>query len=163
MLTPIMVGLGGKANQDHSMNIEPSLSGDEIKRMVTEKLDGYTNLSFLEQYAMFMGKAQILEFGLKALLTRKYGVESKQMEKWTLGKVKNELEQHGLRADFVALLHSLVKHRNYIAHELLANNALLSNIIELSSVMQGRDLWKATYELEQLIILYDWCVEHDAW
>lgn len=112
---------------------------------------------------MFMGKAQILEFGLKALLTRTYGVESEQMEKWTLGKVKNELEKNGLRADFVALLHSLVQHRNYIAHELLANNALLSSILELSPVMHGRDLWKATYELEQLIILHDWCVEHDAW
>lgn len=145
------------------MDTEPSLSGEEIRSLVIKKLDAYKDLSFLEQYAMFMGKAQILEFGLKNLLARKYSVPLEDMERWTLGRVKNELEQRGLRADFIALLNSLVQYRNYIAHELLANNALISSIVEISPRMEGRDLWKGTYELEQIIILHDWCEENNAW
>jgi hypothetical protein len=145
------------------MESEPSLSEEEIRDMISEKLEGYKKLSFLEQYAMFMGKAQILEFGLKSLLSNKYEIESEEMERWTLGKLKNELAQKGLRSDFIALLDSLVQSRNYIAHELLANNALLNSLVELSPRIEGRELWKATYELEQIIILHDWCVEHNAW
>ena len=77
------------------MDTDPSLSGEEIKELVLEKLKTYEDLSVLEQYAMFMGKTQILEFGLKGLLTRKYGIPSESMEKWTLGHVKNELKQKG--------------------------------------------------------------------
>jgi hypothetical protein len=106
------------------MDSDPSLSGEEIKELVLEKLKTYEDLSVLEQYAMFMGKAQILEFGLKGLLTRKYGIPSESMEKWTLGRVKNELKQKGLRPDFIAFLDSVVDHRNYIAHEFLVNNAI---------------------------------------
>ena len=52
------------------MSDAPSLSKEEIQAKVHAKLDEYKQLSMLEQYAMFMGKAQILEFGLKGLLTR---------------------------------------------------------------------------------------------
>jgi hypothetical protein len=145
------------------MESEPSLSGEEIQKLVLQKLDEYKDLSFLEQYAMFMGKAQILEFGLKRLLARKYSVPIEDMERWTLGRVKNELEQKGLRPDFIALLNSVVQYRNYIAHELLANNALFSSIVEMSPHMEGKELWKGTYELEQIIVLHDWCEEHNAW
>ena len=65
-----------------------ALSAGDIKELVYAKLEGYKNQSVLEQYAMFMGKAQILEFGLKGLLSRMYGVPSESMEKWTLGKTK---------------------------------------------------------------------------
>lgn len=47
---------------------EAVLSADDIKDFVHEKLDGYKNLSIIEQYAMFMAKAQILEFGLKSTI-----------------------------------------------------------------------------------------------
>ncbi|MFQ2793011.1 hypothetical protein ACK302_21355 [Aeromonas caviae] len=83
-----------------------ALSAEDIKELVNAKLEGYKNLSVLEQYAMFMGKAQILEFGLKGLLSRIYGVPSESMEKWTLGKTKNELRDKGLRPDFIAYLNS---------------------------------------------------------
>ena len=145
------------------MESEPSLSGEEIKKLVSQKLEAYKNLSFLEQYAMFMGKAQILEFGLKGLLARKYSVPLETMERWTLGRIKNELEQKGLRPDFIALLNSVVEYRNYIAHELLANNALISSMVEMSPRMGAGELWKGIYELEQIIILHDWSEEHNAW
>ena len=128
------------------MKSEPSLSGEEIKLLVSQKLKAYKNLGFLEQYEMFMGKAQILEFGLKSLLTRKYSVPWETMEKWTLGRVKNELDQKGLHPDFIALLNSVVEYRNYIAHELLANNALISSMVEMSPRMGAGELWKGIYE-----------------
>lgn len=74
------------------MKAEPSLSGKRIQNAVNKKLEGYKNLTFLEQYAMFMGKAQILKFGLKSLLARKYKVPFESMEKWTLGRVKKRIK-----------------------------------------------------------------------
>jgi len=145
------------------MDADPSLSGEEIKESVEEKLNTYERLSFLEQYAMFMGKAQILEFGLKGLLTRKYGIQSESMEKWTLGRVKNELKKKGLRPDFIAFLDSVVDHRNHIAHEFLVNNAMTKSIANFSDRKLYGDLFRAIYELEQIIILYGWCEEHNGW
>ena len=145
------------------MDIEPSLSCEEIKELVYQKLEPYEDLSVLEQCAMFMGKAQILEFGLKGLLTRKYEVPFESMEKWTLGRVKNELKQKGLRPDFIAILDSVVDHRNYIVHEFLANTAITKSIANFSNRKLYGDLFRAIYELEQIIILYDWCEEHSGW
>ncbi|MDH3692106.1 MAG: hypothetical protein OEU36_21935, partial [Gammaproteobacteria bacterium] len=90
------------------MTIDQSLSEDEIAAAVQEKLQEYERLSPLEQYAMFMGKAQILELGLKGLLARRYNVPPEEMENWTLGRVKNELEQRELRPDFISYLQGVV-------------------------------------------------------
>lgn len=141
----------------------PSLSAEEIKARVLKKFDDYKGLSHLENYAIFMGKAQLLELALKALLTRKYSVPEESMERWTLGRVKNELRDKGLHPDFIAYLESVVSHRNYIAHELLANNAITQSIGNFSDRTLYGDLFRATYELEQIIILYDWCEEHNGW
>jgi len=105
----------------------------------------------------------LLEFALKGLLTRKYNVPPDDMERWTLGKTKNELKDRGLRVDFVSLLESLVGHRNNMAHEFLANNAITRSIANFSERKLYGDLFRAVYELEQIIILYDWCEEHDGW
>lgn len=145
------------------MENEPCLSGDEIKERVLKKIDEYRRLSHLENYAMFMGKAQLLEMALKSLLTRRYNVPEESMERWTLGRVKNELRNKGLRPDFITFLEGVVGHRNYIAHEFLANNAATQSIANFSGRKLYGDLFRATYELEQIIILYDWCEEHNAW
>lgn len=145
------------------MTGDPSLSGDETKNLVRGKLKEYESLSPLEQYAMFMEKAQILEFGLKGLLCRKYGIPLDTMEKWTLGKVKNELEQKGLRSDFIVFLGSVVDHRNYIAHEFLVDTAITKSIAGFSDRKLYGNLFRALYELEQIIVLYDWCEENDGW
>lgn len=47
------------------------VSGEQMEAEVLASLDQYKNLSMFEQYAVFMGKAQILEFGLKGLLAQK--------------------------------------------------------------------------------------------
>ena len=145
------------------MKADPYLSAKKIKNAEIKKLEGYKNLTFLEQYAMFMGKAQILEVGLKGLLARKYEVPFESMEKWTLGRVKNELSQRGLRQDFIAYLSSVVDYRNYIAHELLVNNAITKSIANFSDRKLYGDFFRGVYELEQIIVLYDWSEKHDAW
>ena len=145
------------------MTDEPSMTEEQIKDLVQAKLEEYKDLSVLEQYAMFMGKAQILEFGLKGLLSRKYGVPSEDMERWTLGKTKNELKSKGLRPDFITLLESVVSYRNDMAHEFLANNVITRSIANFSERKLYGDLFRAIYELEQIIILYDWCEEHNGW
>ena len=40
---------------------EPHLDGDEIKANVKKKMEKYENRSFLENVAMYLGVAQILE------------------------------------------------------------------------------------------------------
>ena len=145
------------------MSEGPSLSGEQVQAKVHAKLEEYKELSMLEQYAMFMGKAQILEFGLKGLLTRKYHVPADDMERWTLGRTKNELKDRCLRADFILFLESVVGYRNNLAHEFLVNNAITRSIANFSERKLYGDLFRAVYELEQIIILYDWCEEHDGW
>jgi hypothetical protein len=145
------------------MEPSPFLSGGELKERVLKKIDEYNKLSHLENYAMFMGKAQLLEMGLKSLLARKFNVSENSMERWTLGKVKNELRDKGLRPDFITFLESVVSHRNYIAHEFLANNAITQSMTNFSDRKLYGDMFRATYEIEQIIILYDWCEEHNGW
>jgi hypothetical protein len=144
--------------------IEPSLTPKEIQAAVCDRLAKYDNLNVLEQYAMFMGAAQILEYGLKGLLHRKYNVDIDKTERWTLGRTSAELKKHGLRGDFVLLLESVVSCRNYIAHAFLANEAMLRSLLNgKSGRLEVRHLQRAIYELEQLMFLYDWTEAHDAW
>ncbi|EKG83520.1 hypothetical protein VCHE16_3588, partial [Vibrio paracholerae HE-16] len=117
----------------------------------------------LEQYALFMGKAQLLEFYLKNLLFRLFDVPIERSEKWTLGKTKNELKTQGLRPDFIEFLSSVVDYRNHMAHEFLTNDAIIQSFAEFSNHKRFRELYKAIYELEQLIVLYDWCEENQGW
>jgi hypothetical protein len=147
---------------------EPSLSKEEIRNATIKRFEKYNDLSFFEQYAMFMGKAQILEFGLKKLLEEKFNSDIKTMERWTLGRVTKELETNNLRQDFIFLLKSVVEYRNYLAHELLANQALMrgmfSQIIPYNYYdKDSRILHKAIYELEQLSFLFDWINENNLW
>lgn len=139
------------------------MSSEQIQAKVIAKLDEYKALSELEQYAIFMGKAQILEFGLKGLLTRKFNVPLEDMERWTLGMTKNALRDRGLRPDFIQFLESVVDHRNSMAHDFLVNNAIMRSLASFNDRMPHGDLFRAIYELEQLIIFYDWCEENDGW
>jgi hypothetical protein len=63
------------------MKNEPSLYGEEIKDRVLKKFDEYKGLGQLKNYAMFMGKALLLEMALKSILQRKYDVPEVTMKK----------------------------------------------------------------------------------
>ena len=142
----------------------PQLDAAELQRQVLINLGSYGERNSFECFALLMGKAQILEFGLKNLLNRRCGVEDAEMEKWTLGKVASELASHGFRADYVELLKGFVRQRNYIAHEMLANNAIFRSMApSMSDRFEFRQLQQPAYELEQLLIVHDWLEEHEAW
>jgi len=100
---------------------EPSLTREEMWRQTEERLEKYKKLNSFEEFAMYMGVAQPLELSLKNLLSEKYNYDLDKMEKWTLGRTARELEKSGVRPDFITLLKGVVESRNYIAHELLAN------------------------------------------
>lgn len=144
------------------------LKRDEIRNRVNKRIEKYKNLNFFEEFAMFLGTAQMLEFWLKKLLEEKFNYEYDTMEKWTLGKIANELEENDLRKDFIVLLKNVVKHRNYIAHELIANLGLIQvnfkDIIpEKHYSKDHRLLHKAILGIEELVFLFDWTNENDAW
>lgn len=140
-----------------------ALTGKDIQRAVIRRLKPYDKLSFLEEFAMFMGKAQLFELALKQLLARRYNYEFDDMEGWTLGRTARELKKCGLRKDFVALLESVVEHRNFIAHELLASKALITVLAGTAARFVTRPLERGIYELEQILFLHDWCEKHNAW
>jgi hypothetical protein len=145
-----------------------SLSQKEIVKQTTKRLKKYKNLNYFEQYSMFMGVSQLLEIGLKNLIFNKYSYELDKIEKWTLGRITNELEKNKFRQDFIILLRSLVNYRNYIAHELLANE-LLSHILykklkpKKHYSKELRQLHKGIYELEQLMFLFTWTHQNNCW
>lgn len=146
----------------------PHLNAEQIREGTQKGLKKYENLSFIEQYAMYMGMAQILEFGLKKLFEEKFGGNLDDMERWTLGKTRVELERKGLRADFIALLKGVTDSRNHIAHEILANEALMNGMKNKLNVQGGfsknkRFLWKAINELEHTCFLFDWTNENNDW
>ena len=144
------------------------LTGKQIQKEVKKGLKKYKNLGFLEEYAMYMGVAQLLEIGLKNILVRNYNYNSDLLEKKSLGQVKKELEKVDFRGDFLALLGSVVDSRNYIAHEILANHELY---LSISGVRvpdnhyhkEHRILHKAIFELEQLVFLFQWTEENNGW
>jgi hypothetical protein len=143
---------------------QPRLEALETQEQISRRLKKYENLNVFEQFAMFMGMAQVLELGLKSLLCRRYNYDHERIEKWTLGTTAKELKKCGLRSDFIVLLESVVKYRNYMAHELLANDAMLRSILGGDSGrLELRQLEKGIYELEQVVFLHDWCEEHNAW
>lgn len=143
---------------------EPHLEAPEIQEQILKRLEKYKELNVLEQFAMFMGMAQLLEIGLKNLLGRKYKYDHEKMERWTLGKIAREMKECGLRVDFIILLESVVGYRNHIAHELLANDAMLKCLLSGDSGrLEMRQLEKGIYELEQIVFLHNWCEEHNAW
>lgn len=140
-----------------------SLSGKQVHATVVRRMRRIDALSFLESFAMFMGKAQLVELGLKNILAGKYGYNGEKIERWTLGRVVNELRECGLRQDFIHLIEQLKEHRNYIAHELLANDAVLR---KLAGRGAQRLAWKSLrhglYLVEQVIVVHDFLFAHSG-
>jgi hypothetical protein len=128
------------------------------------RLAKYQKLGLLEQFAIFMGMAQLLEVRLKQLLAHRFGDNMDTIDRWTLGRTAKALKTHGLRSDLVVLLESVAQYRNHIAHELLASEIMLRALLGGKSLRaETRILERGVYELEQLNYLCDWCDKHDAW
>ncbi|KQB60374.1 MULTISPECIES: hypothetical protein [Acidovorax] len=143
---------------------EPKLEPTELQSQILANLGTYSDRNAFECFALLMGKAQLLEFGLKNLLQRTCAIEQSEMEKWTMGRVANEMASRAFRGDYIHLLKNFVQERNYIAHEMLVNNAIFRSMApNISARFEFKQLQDPAYNLERLLILHDWCEEHKAW
>ena len=123
---------------------------------IFEKLIPLDKLSFFERVAAFLGKAQILEFGLKRILVRDYGYKDEDSERFTLGQTVNELREHKEDEGFLSSLGELVEHRNYIAHEILVQDVMLSSIVgDKARSFSEKRLRHALFSVEQAIHFHD--------
>jgi hypothetical protein len=136
------------------------LTGKQVAARVFRRLRKYDKLNFLESFAMFMGKVQVVELGLKNLLINKYGLEDEQIEQWPLGRVIAELERRGCRKDFIELLKDLKDRRNHIAHELLANDAIIRKLTGFSPTFPARSVSKGLFSVEQVIVVHDFLISN---
>jgi len=144
------------------------LTPKRIRIEVSNRTKKYEGHNFLEEYAMYIGTCQLLEFSLKKLLEEKHGIDLKKSKKWTLGRTKNELEKKKVRNDFTSLLGHIVESRNYIAHELISDELILKSMFPESIPKNHysknhRFLHKAIFELEELAVVFDWLNKEDAW
>ena len=140
------------------------LSGEEIQNEVFRLMEKYNEKSFLEQFAIYLGTAQILEFGLKKLLISLFNATEEDLERKNFGQTRAELEKCGLRADYTELLKEVVSDRNYAAHELLSNNALLSSFnVTFSENMQFKEFKHFIYRLERAVFIFDYIQHNKAW
>lgn len=138
------------------------LTPTKLQNKIIKNLTTIEKMSFLEQYAIFMGKSQIVELSLNGLLIHKYKYKEAKVEKFTLGTIIYELEKSGLRPDLIALLKELLKYRNSLAHEFLGvtamGNKLAGNNFEK---LQYKELHHALYQVEQVIHVYDFLNENN--
>ena len=139
-------------------------SGKQFHAIVLKRLRKTDKLNFLESFAYFMGKAQIVEIGLKGLLVREYGYDSEQIEKWNLGRTIRELRERGLRQDFVGLVEELNDYRNHIAHDLLADEALMRRWMSASDAQRHawEHLSRGLYWVEAAIVVHDFLFGNEA-
>ena len=131
------------------------LNGNTLSKKVFKNLIKIDKLGFLEQYAVFMGKTQLVELEMKGLLIRKYGYNEDKIIKFTLGRTIIELKKSGLRKDFVKLLEGLLDYRNDLAHEFLGITAYLESIRKGAGRLQHKQLRYALFAVEEIIIVYD--------
>ncbi|EOV9576585.1 hypothetical protein ACN5LO_004044 [Cronobacter sakazakii] len=136
-----------------------TLDGKELQDQIFENLKIYEGKPFIERFGLFMGKAQLLEFGLKKVLVSLpgYNLPEKELERLSLGQTRVELEKLGLRTDYNAFLKSFTRQRNKMAHEFLANFAITQQLMDGAALIHPfeRELTHACFAVEQLIILFD--------
>lgn len=136
-----------------------TLGGQELQDKIFAGLEIYKGKPFIERFGLFMGKAQLLEFGLKKILVSLpgYNLDDKKLEKLSLGQTRVELEKLGLRTDYNVSLQSFTKQRNTMAHEFLANFAVTQQLVDGAALIRPfeRELSHACYAVEQLILLFD--------
>lgn len=142
---------------------EPMLSNADLRKGIDARLEKYRGRSLFERFALFMGMAQLLELSLKNFLSRRYGVAPETLENATLGQVKGQLKNHGLRQDFIAYLESVVGYRNHMAHKFMADAFITRDLYGKETRFETTELDKGICELEQLLLFFEWTEEHNAW
>src|SRR5215475_10446269 len=131
------------------------LTARMVMNKVGKRLAKLERMNFLECYAVFMSKAQLVEFALKKILFKKYRYGKRRLEKMTLGVAIAELEQRGLRKDFVSLLWRLNKHRKKMAHEFLADHSHMVALDRRFGHLSLKPLRNALWKVEETIQVFD--------
>lgn len=133
-----------------------------LHQKMANNLAKVNKYSFLEKYAVFMGKAQLIELELKSLLINKFKYKEEEIETRTLGWLIRELGKNGLRLDLIFLLEDLLKYRNSLAHEFLGLTAFGNKIAGNSfQMLQYKELRYALRKVEEVICVYDWLKENN--
>jgi hypothetical protein len=138
------------------------LSSKQLNAVVFRRFRKYDKMNFSESFAMFMGRVQIVELGLKKIhLMGKYGFEEETIKNWSLGQIIAELKKRGCRQDFVGLLEELKEHRNYIAHELLADDVIMRKLMGSGAQrIAWKSLSRCLYHVEQTIVVHDFLISN---
>ena len=91
--------------------LDRTLTLDMLFEKICKSMKSYRRFKCLESYAVFMGKAKLIEFCLKKILCKRYRYTEKKLERMTLGGAVAELDRLGMRKDFISLLRDLNTHR----------------------------------------------------
>jgi len=134
---------------------DKTLTQKRLLRKIGRSMKRYNKLNFLECYAMFMGKAQLVEFALKKILLKRYRYGEKKRDKMTLGGAIAELERLGMRKDFVWQLRQLNKCRIKMAHGFLADHLHLVALDRRFAHLSRRPLQEALFRVEETIHVFD--------
>lgn len=142
---------------------EKVLTPEVLSEKITTRLRDLDNATFLEKYAVFMGKAQIVEQELKGLLIRKYQFDEEDIDTRTLGWVIRKLKENNMRPDFISVLEDLLGHRNSLAHDFLSTIAMgVSIAVEGFQTLSNKELRHALFSVEKAIQIYGFLSEHGS-
>ena len=139
------------------------MSPEEVQARLDERLEKYEGRSTFEQFAVFMGMAQLLELGLKNLLVQRFGADADDLERTTLGRVRTLLAEKGVRPDLIQGLSSVVGYRNHMAHSFMADMVVMREAYGRETRLETRELDKGIYALEHLMLFVEAVAEHDGW
>lgn len=134
----------------------------EQEQLFLRNLKKYNNLDTLEQYALYMGMAQILEAKIKVILASQFNQSAKTIEQLPLGKTIPLLKKQGVRDDLIILLDEIRSDRNTMAHEFLANLLISTDLGFDPESKIVRELSKYICNLEKVILFWDWCIKNNA-
>jgi hypothetical protein len=134
-----------------------ALTPDMLWKKIDKNMKRYRKYNFLESYAVFMGRAQAVEWGLKRILRRKYRLGDRRLDRMTLGGAIGELERRGMRPDFIFVLRELNKVRINMAHEFLLDFSLMVSLDRrfAHSHSHMRSLSRAMFEAERSVHVFD--------
>lgn len=138
---------------------------DEIIHLSDQRLEKYKGKSFIEKYALYMGMAQILELQMKQIIHRQFGYTSEdeleKLERKTFGQAVWILKEKEVRPDIIKLLEKNRDNRNNMAHSFLVDTMISTSLGVSMESIEVRLLDKAIFELENVILFWEWCIKHN--
>lgn len=112
-----------------------------------------------------MGMAQILELQMKQIIHRQFGYTSEdeleKLERKTFGQAVWILKEKEVRPDIIKLLEKNRDNRNNMAHSFLVDTMISTSLGFSMESIEVRLLDKAIFELENVILFWEWCIKHN--